>query len=102
MIFKKFGIDNSEFTDEDIELVKENLLKNEKLLHFFKSLVLCHTVNATLNQKNEIVYHAPSIDEGAFINATSKFGATLISTSPKKIEIDILGKREEYEILSVN
>eukprot|EP01080_Neovahlkampfia_damariscottae_P011466 gene11466-4630_t len=85
MIFKKFSIDDVEYSDTDIQT----------------TLVLCHTVSASLNQKNETSYHAPSIDEGAFINATSKFGATLISTSTEKMEIDILGNREEYEILSV-
>jgi magnesium-transporting ATPase (P-type) len=101
MVFKKFSIDKKEYTDKDVQLVKDSLLNDEKLLNFFKTLVLCHSISATVNQQNEIVYHAPSIDEGAFIHSTSKYGVTLTLTTPHTIEIDILGEKEEYQVLSV-
>jgi magnesium-transporting ATPase (P-type) len=101
MVFKKFSIDMKEYGDKDVQLVKDSLLKNEKLLNFFKTLVFCHSISATVNQQNEIVYHAPSIDEGAFIHSTAKYGVKLTLTTPHTIEIEILGEKEEYQVLSV-
>ncbi|XP_035783946.1 phospholipid-transporting ATPase ID-like isoform X3 [Anopheles albimanus] len=67
---------------------------------FFRLLALCHTVMA--EEKNgKLDYQAQSPDEAALVSAARNFGFVFKSRAPNSITIEVMGKTEEYELLSI-
>ncbi|XP_038115503.1 probable phospholipid-transporting ATPase IM isoform X5 [Culex quinquefasciatus] len=67
---------------------------------FFRLLALCHTVMP--EEKNgRLEYQAQSPDEAALVSAARNFGFVFKSRAPNSITIDVMGRTEEYELLSI-
>ncbi|XP_055538979.1 phospholipid-transporting ATPase ID isoform X4 [Wyeomyia smithii] len=67
---------------------------------FFRLLALCHTVMP--EEKNgRLEYQAQSPDESALVSAARNFGFVFRSRAPNSITIEVMGKTEEYELLSI-
>lgn len=64
-------------------------------------LSVCHTVIPEKMPDGTIVYHAASPDERALVYGASRYGYHFISRTPSSVEIDALGVKEKYEILTV-
>lgn len=75
--------------------------KDDEDVHsFFRLLALCHTVMA--EEKNgHLEYQAQSPDEEALVSAARNFGFVFRERSPNSITIDVMGKREIYELLCI-
>uniref|UniRef100_A0A182P3T7 Phospholipid-transporting ATPase n=1 Tax=Anopheles epiroticus TaxID=199890 RepID=A0A182P3T7_9DIPT len=68
--------------------------------NFFRLLALCHTVMA--EEKNgKLDYQAQSPDEAALVSAARNFGFVFKSRAPNSITIEVMGRTEEYELLSI-
>ncbi|KAF3421427.1 hypothetical protein E2986_05257, partial [Frieseomelitta varia] len=80
-----------------LEAVKKN---NEDVHSFFRLLALCHTVMP--EEKNgKLEYQAQSPDEAALVSAARNFGFVFKERSPNSITIEVMGKREIYELLCI-
>ncbi|XP_066581094.1 phospholipid-transporting ATPase ID isoform X5 [Prorops nasuta] len=80
-----------------LEAVKQD---NQDVHSFFRLLALCHTVMA--EEKNgKLEYQAQSPDEAALVSAARNFGFVFRERSPNSITIDVMGKREIYELLCI-
>lgn len=64
-------------------------------------LSVCHTVIPEKHPDGSIVYHAASPDERALVYGACKFGYVFESRTPSYVEIDALGVKERYDILTV-
>ncbi|XP_056637997.1 probable phospholipid-transporting ATPase IA isoform X1 [Diorhabda sublineata] len=89
---------------EDSTLVK-NLRSDHKNAALMRDMLVllsvCHTVIPEKTADGEIIYHAASPDERALVYGASKFGYVFESRTPDYVEIDALGTRERYQILTV-
>lgn len=86
-------------------LIVQHLRENHKNAPLIKELLVllsvCHTVIPEKMQDGSVVYHAASPDERALVYGASRFGYVFQSRTPNYVEIDALGVKERYEILSV-
>ncbi|XP_073834167.1 ATPase phospholipid transporting 8B isoform X2 [Musca autumnalis] len=68
--------------------------------NFFRLLALCHTVMPeTVDGRLE--YQAQSPDESALVSAARNFGFVFRSRTPNSITIEVMGRKEEYELLHI-
>ncbi|XP_058803142.1 phospholipid-transporting ATPase ID isoform X4 [Phymastichus coffea] len=89
-----------EFKFYDATLLEAVRHHNEDVHSFFRLLALCHTVMA--EEKNgSLEYQAQSPDEAALVSAARNFGFIFRERSPNSITIDVMGKREIYELLCI-
>ncbi|XP_050447288.1 phospholipid-transporting ATPase ID isoform X4 [Cataglyphis hispanica] len=80
-----------------LEAVKRG---NRDVHSFFRLLALCHTVMP--EEKNgKIEYQAQSPDEAALVSAARNFGFVFKERSPNSITIEVMGKKEIYELLCI-
>ncbi|XP_025157790.1 phospholipid-transporting ATPase ID isoform X4 [Harpegnathos saltator] len=80
-----------------LEAVKR---ENQDVHSFFRLLALCHTVMP--EEKNgKIEYQAQSPDEAALVSAARNFGFVFKERSPNSITIEVMGKKEIYELLCI-
>lgn len=109
MEFKRCAIghdvyDASAENPEDILMV-QHLRQGHKNAVFIRELLVllsvCHTVIPEKMPDGTIVYHAASPDERALVYGASRYGYHFISRTPSYVEIDALGVKEKYEILTV-
>lgn len=68
--------------------------------NFFRLLALCHTVMPD-NKNGKLEYQAQSPDEEALVSAARNFGFVFKSRTPNTITIEVMGRTEEYELLSI-
>ncbi|XP_052869417.1 phospholipid-transporting ATPase ID [Anopheles cruzii] len=68
--------------------------------NFFRLLALCHTVMAE-DKNGKLDYQAQSPDEAALVSAARNFGFVFKSRAPNSITIEVMGRMEEYELLSI-
>uniref|UniRef100_A0A182NRB6 Phospholipid-transporting ATPase n=1 Tax=Anopheles dirus TaxID=7168 RepID=A0A182NRB6_9DIPT len=68
--------------------------------NFFRLLSLCHTVMAE-DKNGKLDYQAQSPDEAALVSAARNFGFVFKSRAPNSITIEVMGRTEEYELLSI-
>ncbi|XP_049277783.1 phospholipid-transporting ATPase ID isoform X5 [Anopheles funestus] len=68
--------------------------------NFFRLLALCHTVMAE-DKNGKLDYQAQSPDEAALVSAARNFGFVFKSRAPNSITIEVMGRTEEYELLSI-
>ncbi|KAF5285620.1 hypothetical protein FQR65_LT13101 [Abscondita terminalis] len=105
MEFKRCAIGNTVYNIDDnvVEKHIQSGHKNAKLLkEMLVLLSVCHTVVPEKKpDDDEIIYHAASPDERALVYGACRFGYKFLSRTPDQVEIDALGKRQIYEILSV-
>ncbi|XP_026842579.1 phospholipid-transporting ATPase ID isoform X7 [Drosophila persimilis] len=74
---------------------------NEEHSHvFFRLLALCHTVMAE-TVEGKLEYQAQSPDEAALVAAARNFGFVFRSRTPNSITIEVMGRKEEYELLNI-
>jgi phospholipid-transporting ATPase len=72
------------------------------LREFFTLLAVCHTVIPEKNSETgEVTYQAASPDEGALVEGAAKLGFEFVTRRPRTINVNILGKNLEYEILNI-
>ncbi|XP_055380477.1 probable phospholipid-transporting ATPase IM [Condylostylus longicornis] len=84
----------------DNSLIDAIKAENKDVINFFRLLAVCHTVMPEkINGRLE--YKAQSPDEAALVSAARNFGFIFRSRTPESITIEILGKREEYELLNI-
>ncbi|EEB16029.1 ATPase, class I, type 8B, putative [Pediculus humanus corporis] len=84
----------------DKKLLEDVLAKDQNCYNFFRLLALCHTVMA--DQKDgKLEYQAQSPDEGALVSAARNFGFVFKERSPNSITIEVMGKKEIYELLCI-
>lgn len=84
----------------DTNLLDAIKSRNADVHDFFRLLAVCHTVMA--EKKNGILeYKAQSPDEAALVSAAQYFGFTFQERSPSSITIDVLGRKEVYELLYI-
>ena len=67
---------------------------------FFRLLALCHTVMPE-DKNGKLEYQAQSPDEAALVSAARNFGFVFKERSPNSITIEVMGKREIYELLCI-
>ncbi|KAJ4451655.1 hypothetical protein ANN_03124, partial [Periplaneta americana] len=67
---------------------------------FFRLLALCHTVMPE-ERNGKLEYQAQSPDEAALVSAARNFGFVFKERSPNSITIEVMGKREVYELLCI-
>ncbi|KAJ8673481.1 hypothetical protein QAD02_004743, partial [Eretmocerus hayati] len=73
---------------------------DEQVHNFFRLLALCHTVMC--EEKNgHLEYQAQSPDEAALVSAARNFGFVFRERSPNSITIEVMGKKEIYELLCI-
>ncbi|XP_026326260.1 probable phospholipid-transporting ATPase IM isoform X2 [Hyposmocoma kahamanoa] len=73
---------------------------DQEVHDFFRLLALCHTVMP--EQKNgRLEYQAQSPDESALVSAARNFGFVFRGRSPNSITIEVMGEKEEYELLCI-
>lgn len=80
-----------------LEAVRSN---NQDVHSFFRLLALCHTVMPE-EKHGRLEYQAQSPDESALVSAARNFGFVFRERSPNSITIDVMGKREVYELLCI-
>ncbi|XP_043684946.1 phospholipid-transporting ATPase ID isoform X5 [Vespula pensylvanica] len=80
-----------------LEAVKQG---NEDVHSFFRLLALCHTVMPE-EKHGKLEYQAQSPDEAALVSAARNFGFVFKERSPNSITIEVMGKREVYELLCI-
>ncbi|XP_067642213.1 phospholipid-transporting ATPase ID isoform X2 [Eurosta solidaginis] len=68
--------------------------------NFFRLLALCHTVMPEYVE-GRLEYQAQSPDESALVSAARNFGFVFRSRTPNSITIEVMGNREEYELLNI-
>ncbi|XP_075212548.1 ATPase phospholipid transporting 8A1 isoform X3 [Lycorma delicatula] len=69
---------------------------------FLILMSVCHTViPEKVPDSNQIIYHASSPDERALLQGAQSFGFVFETRTPNTVDVVILGKREQYEILNV-
>ncbi|XP_015596375.1 phospholipid-transporting ATPase ID isoform X2 [Cephus cinctus] len=89
-----------EFKFYDTNLL-EAVKRNDKDVHsFFRLLALCHTVMPE-EKSGKLEYQAQSPDEAALVSAARNFGFVFKERSPNSITIEVMGKREVYELLCI-
>ncbi|XP_046141510.1 phospholipid-transporting ATPase ID isoform X3 [Osmia bicornis bicornis] len=89
-----------EFKFYDSALLEAVKRDNEDVHSFFRLLALCHTVMP--EEKNgRLEYQAQSPDEAALVSAARNFGFVFKERSPNSITIEVMGKREVYELLCI-
>ncbi|XP_017479086.1 PREDICTED: phospholipid-transporting ATPase ID-like [Rhagoletis zephyria] len=72
----------------------------EHTQNFFRLLALCHTVMPEYVE-GRLEYQAQSPDEAALVSAARNFGFVFRSRTPNSITIEVMGNREEYELLNI-
>ncbi|XP_015185960.1 PREDICTED: phospholipid-transporting ATPase ID isoform X2 [Polistes dominula] len=80
-----------------LEAVKQG---NQDVHSFFRLLALCHTVMPE-EKHGKLEYQAQSPDEAALVSAARNFGFVFKERSPNSITIEVMGKREIYELLCI-
>ncbi|XP_067214700.1 phospholipid-transporting ATPase ID isoform X3 [Linepithema humile] len=80
-----------------LEAVKR---ENQDVHSFFRLLALCHTVMPE-EKSGRIEYQAQSPDEAALVSAARNFGFVFKERSPNSITIEVMGKKEIYELLCI-
>ncbi|KAM0724828.1 Phospholipid-transporting ATPase ID [Formica fusca] len=80
-----------------LEAVKRG---NQDVHSFFRLLALCHTVMPE-DKHGKIEYQAQSPDESALVSAARNFGFVFKERSPNSITIEVMGKKEIYELLCI-
>ncbi|XP_071559321.1 phospholipid-transporting ATPase ID isoform X4 [Temnothorax nylanderi] len=80
-----------------LEAVKR---ENQDVHSFFSLLALCHTVMPE-DKHGKIEYQAQSPDEAALVSAARNFGFVFKERSPNSITIEVMGKKEIYELLCI-
>ncbi|XP_025986048.1 phospholipid-transporting ATPase ID isoform X3 [Solenopsis invicta] len=89
-----------EFKFYDPALLEAVRRENQDVHSFFRLLALCHTVMP--EEKNgKIEYQAQSPDEAALVSAARNFGFVFKERSPNSITIEVMGKKEIYELLCI-
>ncbi|XP_055909383.1 phospholipid-transporting ATPase ID isoform X2 [Eupeodes corollae] len=74
---------------------------DEEHVHtFFRLLALCHTVMPEYVD-GRLEYQAQSPDESALVSAARNFGFVFRSRTPNSITIEVMGRKEEYELLGI-
>lgn len=89
-----------EFKFYDASLLDAVKRDNEDVHSFFRLLALCHTVMAE-DKTGHLEYQAQSPDEAALVSAARNFGFVFKERTPNSITIDVMGKREIYELLCI-
>ncbi|XP_012541419.1 phospholipid-transporting ATPase ID isoform X2 [Monomorium pharaonis] len=89
-----------DFKFYDPALLEAVRRENQDVHNFFRLLALCHTVMP--EEKNgKIEYQAQSPDEAALVSAARNFGFVFKERSPNSITIEVMGKKEIYELLCI-
>ncbi|KAJ8950664.1 hypothetical protein NQ314_007794 [Rhamnusium bicolor] len=108
MEFKRCAIGQDVYiTAENVEetLMVQHLRQGHTNAELIKELLIllsvCHTVIPEKMPDGSVVYHAASPDERALVYGACKFGYVFESRTPDSVEINALGVRERYEILTV-
>ncbi|XP_055690587.1 phospholipid-transporting ATPase ID isoform X4 [Lutzomyia longipalpis] len=89
-----------EFKWYDKNLLDAVKTDEENVHKFFRLLALCHTVMPE-DKNGRLEYQAQSPDESALVSAARNFGFVFKHRTPNTITIEIKGKIEEYELLSI-
>uniref|UniRef100_A0A0N5BVR4 Phospholipid-transporting ATPase n=1 Tax=Strongyloides papillosus TaxID=174720 RepID=A0A0N5BVR4_STREA len=102
---KSYGDDTSEeFNDQSVLVdIRNNIEEVEIIKEAFLIMASCHTVVPEVNELNEndITYQAASPDELALVKGAAKMKFIFKKRIGKAIEIELLGKIEEFEVLNV-
>lgn len=89
-----------EFKFYDPALLEAVRRENQDVHSFFRLLALCHTVMPD-EKHGKIEYQAQSPDEAALVSAARNFGFVFKERSPNSITIEVMGKKEIYELLCI-
>lgn len=89
-----------EFKFYDPALLEAVKRENQDVHSFFRLLALCHTVMPE-EKHGKIEYQAQSPDEAALVSAARNFGFVFKERSPNSITIEVMGKKEIYELLCI-
>ncbi|KAJ8934426.1 hypothetical protein NQ318_000643 [Aromia moschata] len=108
MEFKRCAIGHDIYSiSENIDesLLVQHLRQGHKNAELIRDLLVllsvCHTVIPERMPDGTVVYHAASPDERALVYGAAKFGYVFVSRTPDTVEINALGVKEQYEILTV-
>lgn len=75
--------------------------QKEKVFQFFEHLAVCHTVIPEKLESGEVRLSASSPDEQALVAGAAFAGFKFESRSVGKATVEVLGKREVYDVLDV-
>ncbi|XP_011344584.1 phospholipid-transporting ATPase ID isoform X4 [Ooceraea biroi] len=89
-----------EFKFYDPALLEAVRRDNQDVHSFFRLLAVCHTVMPE-EKHGKIEYQAQSPDEAALVSAARNFGFVFKERSPNSITIEVMGKKEIYELLCI-
>uniref|UniRef100_A0A672SQ50 Phospholipid-transporting ATPase n=1 Tax=Sinocyclocheilus grahami TaxID=75366 RepID=A0A672SQ50_SINGR len=89
------------FRFHDSSLVEAIKLEEPLVQEFFRLLALCHTVMPEERNEGELVYQAPSPDEGALVTAARNFGFVFRSRTPETITLYEMGHAVTYQLLAI-
>lgn len=89
-----------EFRFYDSSLLDAVRGNNHDVHSFFRVLALCHTVMPE-ERSGKLEYQAQSPDEAALVSAARNFGFVFKERSSNSITIEVMGKREVYELLCI-
>ncbi|KAL0113755.1 hypothetical protein PUN28_012700 [Cardiocondyla obscurior] len=89
-----------DFKFYDPALLEAVRRENQDVHSFFRLLALCHTVMPE-EKHGKIEYQAQSPDEAALVSAARNFGFVFKERSPNSITIEVMGKKEIYELLCI-
>ncbi|XP_065215158.1 phospholipid-transporting ATPase ID isoform X2 [Planococcus citri] len=85
----------------DSKLVEATRDVQDPTVHmFFRLLALCHTVMPN-SRTDKLIYQAQSPDEAALVSASRNFGIVFKERSPNSITIEVMGKKEVYQLLCI-
>lgn len=84
-----------------IKDLREGGEDSSTIREFLILMSICHTVIPEKTQFDEVIYHASSPDERALLHGARNLGFVFDTRTPNFVEIEALGNREKYEILSV-
>ncbi|CAH0561274.1 unnamed protein product [Brassicogethes aeneus] len=84
-----------------VQHLREGHVNSSSIRDLLVLLSVCHTVIPEKSPDGEVIYHAASPDERALVYGASKYGYVFESRTPDYVEIDALGVKEKYKILSV-
>lgn len=84
-----------------IQDLREGGENSNTIREFMILMSICHTVIPEKTQFDEVIYHASSPDERALLQGARSLGFVFDTRTPNYVEIEAIGVRERYEILSV-
>eukprot|EP00386_Alphamonas_edax_P003686 GDKI01011148.1.p1 GENE.GDKI01011148.1~~GDKI01011148.1.p1 ORF type:complete len:856 (-),score=266.20 GDKI01011148.1:23-2428(-) len=92
---------NVNFVDPDMKLHLQDKshFNHQRLVDFFSSLAINHSVMPEVDSKGQLIYSASSPDEGALVYGAKHFGFDFQQRDPNGIVVNVFGVPKKIDIM---